>query len=181
MEELMEIIKHCSAQLGHALLTIEEAVFLAGVLVGVLVMCLLVWAICAVTANMHIFQKAGEGGWKSFVPIYNNYITYKISWRPLWFWISALLFVASVVLNYLAHNKVLDIIAIVIAVVSALIHMAGLYRLSKAFGHGVPFTLGLIFLHPVFILILGLGSSEYQFGVRNGPCGPTQGAAAHLE
>lgn len=162
MENFLEIIKQYSVQLGHALLTIEEIVFFAGVVVGALAMCLLVWAICTIIANIHIFQKAGEGGWKSFVPIYNSYITYKISWRPLWFWISALLFIASVVLNYLSHNKVLDTIAIVVVVASALIHIVGLHRLSKAFGHGVPFTLGLILLHPVFILILGLGASEYQ-------------------
>jgi len=162
MENIMELIKHYSTQLGHVLLTIEEFIFFAGVLVGALAMCLLVWAICTVIANIHIFQKAGEGGWKSFVPIYNSYITYKISWRPFWFWISALLFIASVVLNYLSHNKVLDILAIVVAVAAALIHIVGLHRLSKAFGHGLPFTLGLILLHPVFILILGLGGSTYQ-------------------
>jgi len=181
MENIVEIVKRCSAQLGHVLLTIEEVVFFAGVLVGAMAMCFLVWTVCSIIANIHIFRKAGERGWKSFVPIYNSYITYKISWRPLWFWISGLLFVASMVLDHLSHNKVLDTIAIVVMVAAALVHVVGLHRLSKAFGHGLPFTLGLILLHPVFILILGLGGSEYQGNSPKGTYEPEQGAAAPLE
>lgn len=38
---------------------------------------------------------------------------------------------------------------------------------SKSFGHGVGFTIGLIFLSPIFLCILGFGSSRYL-----GPAGP---------
>lgn len=34
-------------------------------------------------------------------------------------------------------------------------------KLSKAFGHDVGLTLGLIFFEPIFKLILGFGNSEY--------------------
>jgi hypothetical protein len=43
--------------------------------------------------------------------------------------------------------------------------------LSKSFGHGVGFTLGLIFLSWIFLAILAWGSSQYR-----GPAAP--GAAA---
>lgn len=36
-----------------------------------------------------------------------------------------------------------------------------MHKLSVSFGHGVGFTLGLIFLNPIFTLILAFGSSEY--------------------
>lgn len=36
-----------------------------------------------------------------------------------------------------------------------------MHKLSKAFGHGIGFTLGLIFLSPIFMLILGFGNSQY--------------------
>jgi uncharacterized membrane protein len=36
------------------------------------------------------------------------------------------------------------------------------HRLSKVFGHGIGFTLGLIFLQPIFWLILGFDSSKYN-------------------
>ena len=34
-------------------------------------------------------------------------------------------------------------------------------KLSKSFGHGAGFTVGLVFLNPIFKLILGFGSSQY--------------------
>ena len=34
--------------------------------------------------------------------------------------------------------------------------------LSKSFGHGVGFTIGLIFLSWIFMSILGFGSSRYR-------------------
>ena len=34
-------------------------------------------------------------------------------------------------------------------------------NVSKRFGHGVGFALGLVFLAPIFWLILGFGSSKY--------------------
>lgn len=36
------------------------------------------------------------------------------------------------------------------------------YKTAKAFGKGVGFTIGLIFLQPVFLMILGFGSAQYQ-------------------
>ena len=41
-----------------------------------------------------------------------------------------------------------------------------LFKLAQSFGHGVGFTLGLIFLNFIFMLILGFGSDEYY-----GPAG----------
>ena len=37
-----------------------------------------------------------------------------------------------------------------------------LIDLAKAFGHGVGYALGLIFLPFIFLLILGFGKSTYQ-------------------
>ena len=38
----------------------------------------------------------------------------------------------------------------------------GNYGLSKAFGKGVGYILGLLFLNTIFLLILGYGCSKYQ-------------------
>lgn len=35
-------------------------------------------------------------------------------------------------------------------------------KLSKAFGHGVGFTIGLVLIPNVMTLIIAFGSSEYQ-------------------
>lgn len=50
--------------------------------------------------------------------------------------------------------------AVVIA--GAVLGAIAMYRLARAFGHGVPFALGLILFQPLFIMILGFGASAYQ-------------------
>ena len=45
--------------------------------------------------------------------------------------------------------------------------------LAKSFGKGTGFAVGLIFLAPIFILILGFGPATYQ-----GPAGPEGGSMA---
>lgn len=176
MEYWVTRVGNVLSQVGYAVLTFEEIVFFAGAVLGALAMGALVWTVCSVAANIKIFQKAGERGWKSFIPIYNHYITYKISWKPLWFWINALLVVASAVLrHYSGHSVVVDGAALAVGAAAALLYAASQYHLAKAFGHGVPFTLGLLALHPIFILILGLGGSQYQ-GTGRAETGASAGA-----
>ncbi len=52
---------------------------------------LILWYVLQGTAYYKFFEKAGQEGWKGFVPIYNYFIHLQIVGRPLW-WI-ALLFV----------------------------------------------------------------------------------------
>lgn len=53
-------------------------------------------------------------------------------------------------------------IIIILIIITAKIYIDYSYSLSKAFGHGIAFALGLIFIEPLFILILGFGKSQYR-------------------
>lgn len=110
----------------------------AGLSIGYVLVLLLVAALMIV-AMWRIFAKAGEAGWKAIVPFYNTYILYKITWGNGLFFL--LLLIPCV-------NFVIQIITSV--------------KLAKVFGKGIGFTLGLIFLGPIFQLILAFDSSEYQ-------------------
>ncbi len=90
-------------------------------------------------AAWNIFEKAGEAGWKAIIPIWNVYILFKITWGI------GLLF-----------------LLMLIPIVGAIIALITSYKLAKVFGHGIGYTLGLIFFPWLFWLILGFGSSEYQ-------------------
>jgi len=98
-------------------------------------------ALCVLmfVAMWKIYSKAGQPGWAILVPIYNIIVFLRIVNKP-WWWL--LLFLIPIV------NFVLMIIVI--------------HRLSKSFGNGVGFTLGLIFLSFIFMLILGFGNYTYQ-------------------
>jgi hypothetical protein len=87
-----------------------------------------------------IFKKAGrDDAWAAFVPIYNFYVLLKVIGRPGWW-----------------------LVLLIIPIVNFIILIIVYYDLSRSFGHGVGFTIGLIFLSIIFLFILGLGSSTYR-------------------
>lgn len=121
---------------------------------------LLLWYILTLAAGWKMFEKAGEPGWKSFIPFYNEYTVYKFSWNTMIFWINFI----CVVLSRLLSNSdmgLLVLIAGVLNLLSAVLYVGISYKLAQSFGQGVAFTIGLIILRPVFILMLGFGSADY--------------------
>jgi len=85
-----------------------------------------------------VFAKAGQPGWAALVPIYNMIVLLQIVGRPTW-WL--LLFFVPIVNIFIGLMVIND--------------------LSKSFGKGTGFTLGLIFLSPIFWCILGFGPAQY--------------------
>ena len=103
------------------------------------------------------YQKAGQPGWAAFVPIYNVWILLKIVGRPGWWLALYLLFIVP----FFGEIAVFVISVIV------------LYDLSRSFGHGGAFTVGLVLLPWIFSYILWLGPSTYQGpAALSGPGGP---------
>ena len=123
----------------------------------------LVWYIIMVIANWRIFTKAGEAGWKSIIPFLNTYVLFKIAWNIKMFWIMMGTLIAGSICTSIAGEQggVLAIIGGLFSLASCVVGIIVVHKLSKSFGHGIGFTLGLLFLSPIFTLILGLGSSEY--------------------
>lgn len=81
------------AALDEAGITNEEAAGLLGGFVGLFaglgivgIIVAIIWGILLIIAMWKIFEKAGEAGWKSIIPIYNVYIMYKIVGMKNWFW-----------------------------------------------------------------------------------------------
>ena len=90
-----------------------------------------------------------SAAWGAFVPIYGFYILLKVVGRPGWWLVLLIIPIVSLVIIIIVYND-----------------------LSKSFGHGVGFTLGLIFLSWIFLAILAWGSSQYR-----GPAAGLGGAA----
>ena len=132
---------------------------------GIYMMFAFCWWILQVIANWRIFTKAGEAGWKSIIPVYGDYISYKIAWQTGYFWMTLLLgLIASWIQNYAnatGDNVMLFIIVFLIKIITGIIGIMYSVKLARAFGRGTGFAIGLIFLQPIFILILGFGSDPY--------------------
>ena len=95
-------------------------------------------AVLLIVAMWKIFTKAGEGGWKSIIPIYN-----------------------IITLCKLADGSGWKVLLFLIPLVNVIYYIILMFRLSKSFGKGVLFCLGLLFLPNIFTLILGFGSAQY--------------------
>ena len=130
---------------------------------GIYLIFALVWWILQIIANWNIFTKAGEARWKSLIPIYGDYVSYKIAWQTSYFWLS---FILGIVASYIAsanlnESMFLAMIATLLRIVIAVINIMYCINLSRAFGHGIGFAIGLILLQPIFLLILGFSSDQY--------------------
>ena len=132
---------------------------------GIYLVFAFIWWLLQIIANWNIFTKAGEAGWKSIIPVYSDYISYKIAWQPSYFWLVFVLGIITSVANGMADpngtNTTILLIVSLIRIILAIISILYCIKLLRAFGHGIGFAIGLIFLQPIFMLILGFGNDPY--------------------
>ena len=108
------------------------------ILSSLLILLLIAIVIIEIIAAWKLYEKAGKPGWACIIPIYNVIVLLEIIRKPIW-WIALLLIpIANIVILILIYIE-----------------------LSKVFGKGSGFAVGLILLRPVFIMILGFGDAKY--------------------
>lgn len=105
---------------------------IVGIVIGIAI------ALFYLIAYWRVFSKAGRPGILAIIPIVNSFVLLSIVGRPLWWFILFLIPFVNIVMAIIVVND-----------------------LSKSFGHGVGFTLGLIFLSFIFIPVLAYGGSRY--------------------
>lgn len=109
-----------------------------------------------------IFAKCGEAGWKAFIPFYNTYVQYRLTWKPIMAIPAIVLPILSSQLSAIAgDNAMVSALSLLIGAAGTVVCLLGDIKLAKSFGHGVGYGLGLLFLQPIFIMILGFSSDEY--------------------
>ena len=120
--------------------SIDSSVFGAAML-GYLAVLLVVYVL-VIIAMWKVFTKAGKPGWASLIPVYNMVVMYQIvglnPWLLLLYLIPVVNWIAALVLSIILNVK-----------------------LAKVFGKSTGFAIGLIFLNPIFLLILGFGDAKY--------------------
>ena len=133
---------------------------------GIYLIVAFIWWLLQIAANWRIFTKAGEAGWKSIIPVYSDYISYRIAWQPSYFWLTLILGIVASGVSAAATsgdgtNTTILLVVSLIRLIMAIISIMYSFKLAKAFGRGIGFALGLIFLQPIFLLILGFGNDSY--------------------
>jgi len=112
--------------------------FLLALIVPIIIFTIMV-SVIEIVGAWFMFQKAGEPGWAAIIPIYNYLIGIKIAGKPWWY-----------------------ILLMLIPIVNLVIYIIILNGLSKSFGKGTGFTVGLFFFRFIFIPILGFGNAVYS-------------------
>lgn len=107
-------------------------------LMTMLLVSLIIWVI-SIIGMWKAFEKAGQPGWACIIPYVNIYFMTKIGGKPGWWLVLVLIPIVNLVILIWIINMV-----------------------SKSFGRGVGFTLGLIFLGFIFWPILGFSDIKYQ-------------------
>ncbi len=139
-------------------------------MIGFIVLLIVAFAVLLIVAEWRIFTKAGKPGWHSLIPYLSTYDLVEFSWNKRNAWIAVGLTIAESVLSgmlsaYGERNEVppagLEGLSSVVSLVYGIFMIVCIYKLSKSFGHGVGYTLGLIFLSPIFLLMLAFGESQY--------------------
>ena len=106
---------------------------------------ILAFYVLIIVAQWKIFTKAGQEGWKALIPIYNVVVLYKIIGLSPW-----------LLLLYL-----LSVVPVVGWIISIALSIVTTVKLAKAFNQSTAFIFGLLFLSPIFQMILGFGKAEY--------------------
>ena len=133
------------------------AIFLTGMIFAVVRYLMHAIGYCA------MYRKAGEAGWKAFIPFLDTYTNYKISWQGKFFFLYAALVIVSGVLDFYTEGA----LALIGSAVSiGVIYMAVKQNLNmaKRFGKGAGTAIALILFPGITSLVLGLGKAEFRKG-----------------
>lgn len=124
----------------------------------------IIFNIIAIIGYFKIFAKANINPIKAIIPVYNNYVLYRISWKQpnaffLWF---ACYFGGNIMCN--SSSSIYNILGIICLFGSLYVNFLQCKKLAQSFNHGLLFAIGLFLITPIFIFILGFSKDIY-----NGP------------
>ena len=116
---------------------------LVGALFGSFMFFVLIAALVVVIVGMwKIFEKAGQAGWKSLIPIYNTYILQVIAF---------------------GEAKGIFFLAYYVPFVNYVYPLYHLYQLAKAYGLSTGWAVANIFFSPIVLLYMGFSKNvEYK-------------------
>ena len=99
----------------------------------------LLFILLIIASFWKVFEKAGEAGWKSLIPIYNLFVLLRIAGCPSWWLLMFLLPVVNIYFLVVMH-----------------------IRLAEKFNKSPLFGFALCFLGFIFFPILAFGSATYE-------------------
>lgn len=118
-----------------------------------------------------VYSKAGQGGWKLLIPIYGDYIRFKIAhcagrfWANLFFpTVSTVLIVVGLPMFFSSGTAantgvILVLLGLALILITAVIRITVPFKMAAAFNCSGAFGLGLWLLPTIFYAILAFNKS----------------------
>ena len=100
----------------------------------------LIFSVAMLVAYFKLFTMAGEPAWAAIIPFYSSYVLFRIIYGNGW-----------------------KFLLMLVPILGEILAVAMLIRLAQVYGRSTGFGIGLIFLSPIFFLLLAFdGKSNYQ-------------------
>lgn len=123
---------------------VAGVIAILGVFFMIFMLIIAAMTVISIIAFWKIFTKAGKPGWASLIPFYNNYVMFEIIGMSGWMFLLLCIPIVNIVMLILL-----------------------LVKLAQVFGKSTGFAIGLIFLSPIFLLILAFDKSTYCLNSNN--------------
>ena len=137
-------------------------------------------AFVSFAAQWRVYQKMGIQGWKSLIPMYNQFLlfnaVYGNGWVVLKLWLMPVFhmlatFAATFVCSLLRIHDLIPVLMILITLIAAYVVIKTLIKLwidlAHMFGQPTSFGFGLLLVHPIFMIMLAFSNLTYQDGSKN--------------
>ena len=155
MNELITAIETMDpAMLGGAALA-------ATAIIAATIACGLIRYLMTAIGYSKMYRKAGEAGWKAFIPVFNTFNNYKIAWNGKFFFLYAALYI---LFGAIANGTgiAMQLAAAAAGIALLVVDVKRNVKMAKRFGKGAGTGIALIFFPGITALILGLGKAEFQ-------------------
>lgn len=151
-------MQYSSNEAAAAVFGIIAGLGIVSAIIGILI------SVLMIVAMWKIFKKAGESGWKSIIPVYAQYVEAKLFWKSVMFWvILGLAVVSAIIRNVAGQNPgiAVSLVSLACSIAIFVISIMLANNVSKSFGKGAGFTVGLVLLPVIFFPILAFGEARY--------------------
>ena len=108
-----------------------------------------------------MYRKAGVASWKAFIPVYNTYTNYKISWNGKKFFLAVALSIASTLLGVFTDGSMANV-ATFVSISAVYMVLQQNVNMAKLFGKGIVTGILLAVFPGITSLVLGLGNAEFK-------------------
>ena len=127
----------------------------SGLTSGVLILLIAIFCIpflLTIIGSCLVMNRLNGSWWKALIPFYNTYsFCYEID-EMIIFYTQIVLAIAGFIFGFLNYPELASLCSLATAICNIMMW----YKVCKWFGHGIGYTIGIIFLSPIFLMILGL-------------------------